>query len=378
MFFKNFLPGFFYLCIIPVFVCSYKNLDANQQAMFVGVPTCEAYSLLPDDNIVITKNNEPLLSSTSQGLNTQALLGDRVQIIEKNIKYRGTNWAYIKLLDQPTFKDGVWIPKMCFVPQSTCIAGPSSWQANAVVKSVTASMRAKPEKNALQLGQLSMGTRIKVVKNTSHDWVEVLLPSGVKGFIAASCVVIIDTLNTVTEGARRDHVLSAALQFESSPYRWCCCSGFDSTSKNLTGVDCSGLVYLSYRTIGLNVPRDAHDQFMASAPVKYGGDLKRGDLIFIANINQEKKVVRVNHVMMVAGHDKVIEATGLGASSLRELTEPSKACVRVISTHDHLSLKKSLKEFWHGQLNEQGKLIFFGTFLGDKRVYKRIKNGFFA
>ena len=375
MFYRKFLYGFFNLMMLSVCAYSIKSRsEVNKQAI-TGVLVAEAYSRLPTDDIVLANRTDPLFSGESFGLDTQVLLGDRLRIVLQNIKHRDSRWAKVKLLDQPTFKDGAWRPKVCFMASRAFYAGGSDWQSNAVVISLVASMFAKPSMEGLQLGRLSMGTRIKTKKEVSHGWVEVVLASGVMGCMRTADIIEDEVLDRWSPAIKRDQLMSAALRFNGSPYRWGCSSGFDEKSPALTGVDCSGLVYLAYRTIGLHVPRDAHDQFLAASPIKFGRDLQRGDLIFIAKINAEKNIVHVHHVMIFALPDSVIEATGLGVSTINDLESKKQACTRVISAIKHPCLKKSLKNFWHGQLNDRGELVFFGTFLGDKATYAQLTKG---
>ena len=73
-----------------------------------------------------------------------------------------------------------------------------------------------------------------------------------------------------------------------------------------TGVDCSGLVNLVFRVHGVDVPRDAHEQWMRARPLP-AGELKPGDLIFLA---RDGKIM--NHVMIFAGDESFIEAPETG------------------------------------------------------------------
>jgi hypothetical protein len=375
MFFEKFLYGFFGLVVLSPCVYSIKPLGLANKQVVASVLIAEGYSKLPGDNIDFAGRADPLFAAESFGLDTQVLLGDRLRMVRQNIKHRNSTWAQIKLLDQPTFKAGKWRPKVCFMRSRNFYAQSSDWKANAVVVSLVASMFAKPSVEGLQLGRLSMGTRIKTKKEISHGWVEVVLASGVMGCMRAADIILDEVLEGWSPAVKRDQLVRAALRFDGSPYRWGCSSGFDATNPALTGVDCSGLVYLAYRTVGLHVPRDAHDQFLAASPIKFGRDLEPGDLIFVAKINTEKNIVKVHHVMIFAGADCVIEATGLGVSTINDLEDKKQACIRVISSLKNPYLKNPLKNFWHGQLNERGDLIFFGTFFGDKVTYNQLAKG---
>lgn len=68
------------------------------------------------------------------------------------------------------------------------------------------------------------------------------------------------------------------------------------------GLDCSGLVHLSFREAGLVVPRDAYAQHLASSAVPLGAE-EPGDLYFFASDDG-----RVTHVGFVTGPGRMLHA----------------------------------------------------------------------
>jgi gamma-D-glutamyl-L-lysine dipeptidyl-peptidase len=72
--------------------------------------------------------------------------------------------------------------------------------------------------------------------------------------------------------------------------------------KLITGVDCSGLVGLSYNVNNLNIPRDSHDQFVKSKNITFP-NFKKGDLFFMAN---QGRPDRITHVILLLIDSKII------------------------------------------------------------------------
>jgi len=119
----------------------------------------------------------------------------------------------------------------------------------------------------------------------------------------------------------RAEILATALRFQGVPYLWGGLSaGLPPQPLTYTaapshfGVDCSGLVHLSYRANGLTVPRDAHEQWIKAQPI-HRRDLQPADLIFSAKADDPQKMT---HVALYAGHGEIVEApqTGLAVRKI--------------------------------------------------------------
>ncbi len=76
----------------------------------------------------------------------------------------------------------------------------------------------------------------------------------------------------------------------------------------VTGVDCSGLTNLVFRAHHLELPRDAHDQWMTATPLAAGA-LRPGHLIFLS---RQGDGASVDHVMLSLGGEQFIEAAETG------------------------------------------------------------------
>jgi hypothetical protein len=100
-------------------------------------------------------------------------------------------------------------------------------------------------------------------------------------------------------------VIAGALLFASSllnaPYRL-------GGKHRLEGIDCSGLVQLAYARVGVNLPRDARQQYMCGNLVAtpwFRSGLRSGDVLFFMD-----PTARVVHTALYLGAGYMIHATG--------------------------------------------------------------------
>jgi len=98
----------------------------------------------------------------------------------------------------------------------------------------------------------------------------------------------------------REELVYTAQGFLGVPYLW---GGQDKKK----GFDCSGLMMVSYRQNGLNLPRNSRVQYQAGRRVSKK-QLQKGDLVFFAT----KGGTRVTHVGMYAGNNRFIHAPRTG------------------------------------------------------------------
>ncbi|MCT8468912.1 C40 family peptidase [Chromohalobacter canadensis] len=98
-------------------------------------------------------------------------------------------------------------------------------------------------------------------------------------------------------------ILASAKQALGTPYQW----GGNSLE---SGVDCSGLVQLSYASAGIQVPRTSNQQYQA---LDHREQARPGDLLFFGAGD------RATHVGIYLGDRRMIHAPGSG----REVTVSS-------------------------------------------------------
>ena len=101
---------------------------------------------------------------------------------------------------------------------------------------------------------------------------------------------------------RRARVLASAEALIGTPYRW---GGTDRS-----GLDCSGLVQLSYAEAGLHVPRTTTDLLRDGRPA---ADPEPGDLLLFS----ENEPGKPTHVGIYAGDGRMIHASSRGGRVLK-------------------------------------------------------------
>lgn len=136
------------------------------------------------------------------------------------------------------------------------------------------------------------GGRLKFVRDEGDDYI-VQLPDGNAGRVAKSH----GELRHPPE-ARIDVICDAAKELLNTPYLW--------GGKTKSGVDCSGLVQVSFASGGVSVPRDADEQChmgQLTGTRWSRAAMRRGDTLYFINANG-----RVSHTGLYLGEDQFIHA----------------------------------------------------------------------
>lgn len=126
-------------------------------------------------------------------------------------------------------------------------------------------------------------------------------------------------------------VVAHARTYLAAPYNM---GGKNTT----TGIDCSGLVQMSYRAIGVNLPRDAKQQYLGGMLILpcAAEALQPGDALFFMADNGQ-----VDHTALYVGEGRAIHATGRQVVKIQDL-DPSSP------NHLHRYPKEFIgaKRFW--------------------------------
>lgn len=192
---------------------------------------------------------------------------------------------------------------------------------NIVVSAGHARILKDPASSAQAIISVSLGTRFTEI-GRQEGYYKVRLSGGAIGWIPVKEAARIDA--APGESLQRQNIVTEAKFFLGKPYLW--------GGRSSSAVDCSGLVNLAYRASGVDVPRDAHEQWMLANPIS-ADELKPADLIFLSKKDDDKTIA---HVMLYIGNGDCIEAPGTGKK------------VRIGSLKDYPA---------------SGKKMYFGRFL---------------
>lgn len=216
-------------------------------------------------------------TAVRKGLNgrtsTQLLMGEAVRVLDE----RG-DWIRIAAPAQPSSQDGRGYPGWL---RRNHLSTPAHVGCGARAYVMTRSAFVGTDSvNA----ELSFGTSL-AVDSVDEALVTVRLPGRRWGTVPRCSVRLSDEPGRSTRfdaGA----VLGSARRFLGLRYLWGGLSAW--------GLDCSGLVHLTYRAHGVTVPRDAFDQAANVDPVPLD-QVEPGDLYFFARPGE-----RVHHVGFVS------------------------------------------------------------------------------
>lgn len=128
---------------------------------------------------------------------------------------------------------------------------------------------------------ISCGSSQKVIKSP---------PKRIKKQIKKKTKTIPTTVTTNPTIA--DKIVWTAVTYKGVPYKYA------GTSN--AGMDCSGLIYTSFKKRNVFIPRTSEQMFASGVPISLK-EVKRGDLLFFKT---SRKRGRVNHVGLVTSAKK--------------------------------------------------------------------------
>ncbi|MBO5418477.1 MAG: C40 family peptidase [Bacteroidales bacterium] len=143
-------------------------------------------------------------------------------------------------------------------------------------------------------------------------WTKVMLPSGKTGWVPSADLKAHKGFRSIKMGEgdsssispkETENIIAEAEKLVGVPYLW---GGM--TAK---GVDCSGLVRISFLMNGILLPRNASQQIRCGDEVNMSSldNLERGDLLFFGTPASEGKPQRITHVGIYLGDNRFIHSS---------------------------------------------------------------------
>jgi hypothetical protein len=217
---------------------------------------------------------------------SQLLLGENLSVVESENKWRRCQLS-----------DG----NSCWLHQSSLAVGEWLPANPAICKKPITKVWHEPEKENDPLVHLSFGTIVDLVAITPN-YCAVQLANQQHGFIEA------DHLAKIEDKPNPDQIISDSLLFLDIPYLWGGTTGF--------GLDCSGLVKLTFAAQGIALPRNASQQATHGVLIEKDS-LQAADLVFFSEGGN------IDHVGIYLGDGDIIHA-GLsnGAVKIEPLDSP--------------------------------------------------------
>lgn len=140
-------------------------------------------------------------------------------------------------------------------------------------------------------------------------WTKVILPSGRTGYVPTSELKVHDGFISIAQGESSadsisdetmEAIIAEAEKLIGVPYLW--------GGMSAKGTDCSGLVRISCIMNGILLPRNASQQIRCGDRVELD-DLQRGDLVFFGTSATDEKPMRVTHVGIYLGNNRIIHSS---------------------------------------------------------------------
>jgi gamma-D-glutamyl-L-lysine dipeptidyl-peptidase len=254
-------------------------------------------------------------------LETQLLLNEMLLYCDEN-----EEWYRVEAVEQADFSsEASWLGYPGWVKKKSVREKEIVKRNNVVIKGKGGEILEEPTLTSRTIMSVSMGTRFHATGESAGGFLKVSFPEGGDGWVAKRGT----RKMAWRPGPKqlRESVVSTARSFLGVPYLW---GGRSVTATNrgsgisaragmsgdrglevdgpAHGIDCSGLTNLVFRVNNIDIPRNAHIQWMVTPKIPAEA-MKPGDLIFVS---KEEEFFKINHVMIYLGGEEFIEALETG------------------------------------------------------------------
>jgi cell wall-associated NlpC family hydrolase len=244
-------------------------------------------------------------------------------LLNEVLLYRGENdeWYQLEAIEQSDFTpEALWRGYPGWVRKSDVREVKKVKRNTIVIKGKGAYVYTEPDQASKTIMTVSMGTRFHATGEIMGGFCQVSLPKGGNGWVVKRNTR--DMARKIDEKQLRRRMVSTAKLFLGVPYLWGGRSiKSEARSKRsevrrnsklagiASGVDCSGLTNLVFRANNIDIPRNAHVQWMVTPKITQEA-MQPGDLIFVSN---QDEFYKISHVMIFLDEEEFIEALETGS-----------------------------------------------------------------
>lgn len=248
----------------------------------------------------------PTSDLTNPQQETQLLLGEHVLVQQEFIDAFGTKWLYVYVPQQDHFSFMLgWHQYRGWIQADAATPVPSFQPATIVAKTLLTPIH---DIGGQTVMTVSIGTRFNGTYDADRNEWRVVLPTNQIGYIADADIYSMAPHIQESCLELRSAIVATALKFKDSWYSWGGRSA-QSDQWQISSVDCSALINLSFLANGLAIPRMSNDQYLTASKIVNGSDLQPGDLVLFDPVHKDRNPHHMTHVMMYVADNLLLEAT---------------------------------------------------------------------
>ena len=232
-------------------------------------------------------------------LETQELMGTVVEIV-------GESGYWREIISPQPYK--AWCTDQGLVEMSTEELKAYEAAPKVIFNELYGHIYMSPSDKAETLCDLVGGNILRYV-GKKGKWTQVMLPSGKTGYVQSKFLKKHEGFRSIAMGEgsaesispeTTEAIIAQAEKLLGVPYLW--------GGMSAKGVDCSGLVRISHIMNGILLPRNASQQIKCGERIPLD-QLQRGDLVYFGTPATDDKPMRVTHVGIYLGNNKIIHSS---------------------------------------------------------------------